>query len=94
MIASIKEFWVSSYRSDRTAFYFEAISFVFTVAASMTLAVNAAQPDMLTVYSLFTVASVTQCYASWRRRLVWFALMGAYFTLINIYGYGVASAWI
>lgn len=94
MISSVKEFWVSSYQSDRVAFYFEAISFVFTVAASVILAANAAAPDMLTVYSLFMIASITQCYASWRRRLVWFALMGAYFTVINIYGYGVASAWI
>jgi len=34
----IVEFWKSSYHSDKVAFYFELVSFIFTVGASMTLA--------------------------------------------------------
>ena len=41
MGTSIIEFWKNSYRSDNTAFYFEMISFIFTVGASMTLAITA-----------------------------------------------------
>ena len=54
----IKEFWVNSYTTDKTAFYFELVSFVFTVAASLTLAVNAKDPNMMIVYPGFFVGSV------------------------------------
>ena len=34
---AIKEFWLSSYQSDKVAFYFELVSFFFIVGASMTM---------------------------------------------------------
>ena len=51
----IKEFWINSYTTDKTAFAFELISFIFTVAASLTLAVNARDPNMLFVYPGFFI---------------------------------------
>ena len=46
----IKDFWMSSYYSDKIAFYNELISFVFIVGASMTLAITAVDPDMRYIY--------------------------------------------
>ena len=89
----IKDFWISSYRTDSTAFYFELISFVFTVAASLTLAINADDPNMLLVYPGFFVGSVTQVYASWRRGAAWIMLLTSYFAVVNVFGFGVASGW-
>ena len=89
----IKDFWLSSYRTDSTAFYFELISFVFTVAASLTLAVNADNPNMLIVYPGFFIGAVTQVYASWRRGAAWIMLLTSYFAVVNVFGFGVASGW-
>ena len=89
----VKQFWINSYTSDRTAFYFELISFIFTVGASMLLAVNADNPNMLLVYPGFFVGSVTQLYASWRRGAAWIMLLTFYFACINVFGYGVAAQW-
>ena len=89
----IKDFWISSYRTDSTAFYFELISFVFTVAASLTLAINADNPNMLLVYPGFFVGSITQVYASWRRGAAWIMLLTSYFAVVNVFGFGVASGW-
>jgi hypothetical protein len=89
----IKEFWVTSYTSDNTAFYFELVSFIFTVAASLTLALTAKDPNMLLVYPGFLVGSVTQCYAAYRRGAAWVMLLTGYFAIVNVFGYGVASAW-
>jgi hypothetical protein len=89
----IKNFWINSYVTDRVAFYFELISFIFTVFASLTLAVNAANPDMLLVYPGFFIGSITQAYASWRRRSAWVMLLTLYFACINIFGYGIAAGW-
>ena len=93
MFERIKDFWVSSYKTDKTAFAFELVSFVFTVGASMTLALTAKDPNMLIVYPGFFVGSVTQCYASMRRGAAWVMLLTGYFAVINVFGYGVAAGW-
>ena len=90
---SVKQFWINSYTSDRIAFLFELISFVFTVGASLTLAVNADNPNMLIVYPGFFIGSLTQLYASWRRGAAWIMLLTFYFACINVFGYGVAALW-
>ena len=89
----IRDFWSNSYRSDRTAFAFELVSFIFTVGASMTLAINADNPNMLIVYPAFFVGSITQCYAATRRGAAWVMLLTGYFAVINVFGYGVAAQW-
>ena len=89
----VKQFWINSYTSDVTAFYFELVSFIFTVGASMLLAVNADNPDMLIVYPGFFIGSITQLYASWRRGAAWIMLLTFYFACINVFGYGVAALW-
>lgn len=89
----IKQFWINSYTSDKTAFCFELVSFIFTVGASMLLAVNADDPNMLLVYPGFFVGSITQLYASWRRGAAWIMLLTFYFACVNVFGYGVAALW-
>ena len=90
----IKQFWINSYTSDKSAFYFELVSFIFTVGASLTLAVNAYDPDMSIVYPFFFIGSTTQCYAAYRRGAAWVMMLTFYFSLVNIFGYGIAvGAW-
>ena len=90
---TLKHFWIQSYTSDRVAFSFEMISFVFTVAASMYLAIHADNPDMRYVYPGFFVGAVTQVYASWRRGSAWIMLLTAYFACVNVFGFGRALSW-
>jgi len=89
----IKEFWINSYLSDKTAFAFELVSFIFTVSASMTLALNAKEPNMMLVYPGFFVGSVTQVYAAYRRGAAWVMLLTSYFAIVNVFGFGVAASW-
>jgi len=93
MFAKVRSFWLRSYESDRTAFYFELVSFIFTVGASLTLAITALNPDMTIVYPGFLVGALTQCYASYRREAAFVMMITGYFAIINVYGYGVASYW-
>ena len=90
---AIRNFWLNSYHSDRTAFYFELVSFIFTVGASLTLAFNARDPNMLIVYPGFFVGSITQCYAAYRRGAAWVMLLTFYFSCVNVFGYGIAANW-
>ena len=89
----IKDFWSASFHSDRTAFTFEMISFIFTVSASLYLAIHAANPDMRFVYPGFFVGAVSQVYASYRRGSAWIMLLTVYFAIINVFGFGRAMLW-
>jgi len=89
----IIDFWVTSYRSDRKAFWFELVGFVFTVAASMYLAINASDPDMAIVYPVSLVGVIAQVYASYRRGAAWVLLLTSYFVCINLFGFGRAIGW-
>ena len=93
MIGRIRDFWIESFKSDKIAFGFELVSFVFTVAASLTLALNARDPNMLIIQPFFFIGSVTQCYAAVRRGAAWVMLLTGYFAVVNVYGYGVAALW-
>jgi len=93
MLDKVRSFWLRSFESDRTAFYFELVSFIFTVGASLTLAITASDPDMTIVYPGFLVGALTQCYASYRREAAFVMMIAGYFAIINVYGYGVASYW-
>ena len=89
----IASFWENSYKSDRIAFGFELASFVFTVSASLTLALSARDPNMMLVYPFFFIGSTTQCYAAVRRGAAWVMLLTGYFSFINVFGFGVAAGW-
>ena len=91
---NIKKFWVNSYTSDKTAFGFELVSFIFTVTASLTLALTALDPNMKLIYPFFLVGSSTQCYASYRRGAAWVMLLTGWFVCVNVFGFLVAMAWI
>ena len=90
----IKDFWINSYRSDRIAFSFELVSFIFTVGASLTLAITARDPNMMYVYPGFFVGSVTQCYAAVRRGAAWVMMLTFYFSCVNVFGYAIAAGWL
>jgi hypothetical protein len=89
----VKEFWIQSYTSDRSAFAYELISFVFVVSASLYMAMNADNPDMRYIYPGFFLGSVAQIYASWRRGAAWIMLLTTYFSCVNVFGFGRAIGW-
>ena len=93
MINKIKEFWIQSYESDKVAFAYELVSFVTTVAASLTLALTADSPNMMLVYPGFFIGSLAGAYAYYRRGIPWPLLLTSYFAVVNVFGFGVAAGW-
>jgi hypothetical protein len=93
MLEKVKNFWIKSYQSDPIAFRFELVSFIFTVGASLTLAITANDPNMMIVYPGFFVGAVTQCYASFRRNMAWVMMITFYFGFVNVFGFGRAAGW-
>jgi hypothetical protein len=93
VIEKIRDFWLQSYHSDRTAFWFELAGFVFVVGSSLYLAVNALNPDMRVVYPVAFVGAASQCYAAIRRGAAWVSVLTGYFCIINVFGFGRAMGW-
>jgi hypothetical protein len=94
VLNTIIDFFKHSYNSDKIAFAFEIISTVFTIAASLTLALNAANPNMALVYPGFFIGSVTAVYAYYRRKLAWPLILTGYFACVNIFGFSRAIGWL
>jgi hypothetical protein len=94
LITKIKNFWVQSYRSDKTAFWIEMFSALFTITGSLTLALSAKHPDMASIYPLFFLGSSSQVIAAYRRGAAWVMVLTFYFSCANIFGYCVAKGLI
>ena len=82
----IKEFWINSYRSDKTAFWFELVSVIFTICGSCILTFTSPNPIMSVVFPLYWIGSSTMLYAGIRRRQIWLSTLTAWFTTMNTIG--------
>jgi hypothetical protein len=86
VLTLIKEFWISSYRSDKTAFWFELVSVIFTICGSCILTFTSPNPIMSIVFPLYWIGSSTMLYAGIRRRQIWLSTLTAWFTTMNTIG--------
>ena len=86
VIAALKR----SHKHDNVAFYFEMIGALFTIAASLIMAITAKNPNMLIIYPLFLVGASTGMYAYYRREMVWTIVLTGWFVIINIIGFIIA----
>lgn len=86
MWALIRDFWTTSYRTDQTAFWFELISVIFTIAGSCILTFTSPHPRMDMVFPLYLVGSSTLAIGSYRRRIIWTTVLASWFTVMNVIG--------
>ena len=86
MYQLIKEFWISSYKSDKTAFWFELVSVVFTICGSCILTFTSPNPIMSIVFPIYWIGSSTMLVAGIRRRQIWLSTLTAWFTTMNTIG--------
>ena len=86
MLKLLKEFWVNSYNTDKTAFYLEVVSVAFTIAGSVRLTFTSPYPIMEYVFPVYLVGSSTLAIACWRRRIIWTLVLASWFTIMNIIG--------
>jgi hypothetical protein len=83
----LKAFFTDSWHSDRLAFCLEMNNFLFSVGASISLAVTAQHPPMAYIYPFYFIGSVSQVTASIRRGQPWIMLVTAWFSCMNVLGW-------
>ena len=86
MYKLIKSFWLTSYRTDKTAFYYELVSVVFTVVGSCILTFTSPEPEMALVFPIYLIGSITLAIGSYRRRIIWTTILAIWFTIMNVIG--------
>ena len=89
----IIEFWKQAKEQDPLCFWLEMLGTLVTIGASMTLAINADNPDMRIVYPGFMLGSALAIFTYTRRKLAWPFLLTAYFACVNVLGFGKAIGW-
>ena len=94
MMKKLKPWFLSSYHSDSVAFYLEITAAIFSVVASLALAIYAQNPDMRWIYPLYFIGGIAGAVACQRRGLVWPLLLNLWFCLVNILGWSRAMDYI
>ena len=90
LLSQIQKSLIRSWRRDRVTFIYELIGVGFTIAGSLLLALTAEAPNMLMVFPLYEVGSVSLLYAYYRMHAVWSIVLTSYFVIINIVGFIIA----
>lgn len=83
----LTNWFLSSYHSDSKAFYLEITAAVFSIVASLALAISAQHPDMRWIYPVYFIGGISGAWACQRRGLVWPLLLNLWFCLVNILGW-------
>tara|TARA_Y100001937_G_scaffold109385_1_gene153971 strand:+ start:1236 stop:1514 length:279 start_codon:yes stop_codon:yes gene_type:complete len=86
MFQLLKEFWVTSYKTDKLAFYLEVFSVAVTIAGSYLLTFTSPEPDMKWIFPLYLMGSSTLAVAAFRRRIIWTCVLASWFTIMNVIG--------
>tara|TARA_B100000900_G_scaffold151576_1_gene128714 strand:+ start:105 stop:383 length:279 start_codon:yes stop_codon:yes gene_type:complete len=86
MLKLLKEFWVTSYKTDKLAFYLEVFSVAVTIAGSYLLTFTSPGPDMKWIFPLYLMGSSTLAVAAFRRRIIWTCVLASWFTIMNVIG--------
>ena len=86
MYKILKEFWVTSYKTDKLAFYLEVFSVAVTIAGSYLLTFTSPEPDMKWIFPLYLMGSSTLAVAAFRRRIIWTCVLASWFTIMNVIG--------
>tara|TARA_B100001996_G_C18616823_1_gene576084 strand:+ start:504 stop:779 length:276 start_codon:yes stop_codon:yes gene_type:complete len=82
----LKEFWVTSYKTDTLAFYLEVFSVAVTIVGSWLLTFTSPTPDMRWIFPLYLLGSSTLAWAAFRRRIIWTCVLASWFTIMNVIG--------
>lgn len=88
-----RDFWLRSYHSDRTAFWYETVSALCIFTATTTLALTADQPNMTLIYPINFVGAIFSTLSFLRRGAGWPLVMTVYFMHLHIFGFGRSLAW-
>jgi hypothetical protein len=83
MFKTIKEFWINSYNSNTTAFYYEMISAVTVIIGSaiLTYTVLAPRPDLFIPF--YWIGSIAGFIGAYYRTSAWTMVLTAWFTTMN-----------
>ena len=84
------EFFLESYRSNRVAFYFEMISLIIYVFATLALMITAANPNMTILYPIYTIAGLASCISTYRRKLIWPLTLSIFLVITDIIGFFIS----
>lgn len=89
----VKDFWIRSYTSDRTAFYYETIASICVFVSMTWISVTAQHPPMHLIYPVSFTGALFSIVAFVRRGAGWPLVMTTYFSFLHIFGFGRALGW-
>jgi len=81
---------IKNWQSDKLACISEFLGTAFTIIASMTLAINAKDPNMVLIFPIYQLGTIGLAIAYYRRDVFWSNGLMWYFLCANSFGFFVA----
>jgi len=91
---NIWNFFITSYKLNKIAFLCEMLSTILYVFISIIMTLTALHPNMVLLYPIYSIASISSIISSYRRNLFWPLGLSIFFTVTNILGYFIAKHMI
>lgn len=80
---NIKEFFIDSYYTNKTAFYIEMLSTTFVILGSLVLTITVLNPMTTVFVPLYWLGSLLGLISAVLRKLSWTVILTSWFTIMN-----------
>jgi len=89
----VANFFRDSHARNPRVFWLDLISTVFTMAASLGLAMTARNPHMEWIYPGYFAGSLISIWTGTQRHSPWTVVLCSYFCVMNLVGFSRAVGW-
>lgn len=86
MFRQIVAFWIETWHNNKKLFLAEMLGTITGMAAATILAIQSPNPDLVSVFILYTVSATCFIYSNYIRRSAWMITLMVFYTMTNAVG--------
>lgn len=86
MLRQVVAFWRETWHNNKKLFLAEMLGTISGMAAATILAIQSPNPDLVTVFILYTISAMCFIYSNYIRRSAWMITLMLFYMVTNVVG--------
>ena len=86
MLRQVVTFWIETWHNNKKLFLAEMLGTISGMAAATVLAIQSPNPDLVTVFILYTISAMCFIYSNYIRRSAWMITLMLFYMVTNAVG--------